>query len=47
MGLGLAVSLELANRMGGGIEYRHDGWSTFTVRLPIAADTITGPQPSG
>lgn len=34
MGLGLSVSLELAERMGGGIDYRYDGWSRFTVRLP-------------
>jgi signal transduction histidine kinase len=46
MGLGLAVSLELTNRMGGGIEYRHDGWSTFTVRLPSAGDTVTWSPPS-
>lgn len=38
MGLGLSVSLELAERMGGGLDYRYDGWSTFTVRLPAKPD---------
>jgi signal transduction histidine kinase len=37
MGLGLTVSRELAQRMGGTIDYHHDGWSVFTVRLPSAA----------
>jgi signal transduction histidine kinase len=43
MGLGLAVSLELTERMGGDIHYCYDGWSTFTVRLPIGPD---GPRRS-
>lgn len=35
VGLGLAVSRELANRMGGTISYsRDDGWTTFTLVLP-------------
>ena len=36
VGLGLAVSQELAMRMGGFIRYtRVDGWTVFTVRLPV------------
>jgi len=36
VGLGLAVSQELAMRMGGFIRYtRVDGWTMFTVRLPV------------
>jgi len=36
VGLGLAVSQELAMRMGGFIRYTHvDGWTMFTMRLPV------------
>ena len=36
VGLGLAVSQELAMRMGGFIRYtRVDGWTMFTMRLPV------------
>jgi len=35
IGLGLAVSLDLARRMNGDLTYRrHDGWSTFRLTLP-------------
>lgn len=35
VGLGLAISQELAMRMGGVIRYgRTDGWTTFVLRLP-------------
>lgn len=35
VGLGLYISRELANAMGGDLEYhRNQGWSRFTLRLP-------------
>ena len=35
VGLGLAISAELANRMGGALSYdRVDGWTRFALRLP-------------
>lgn len=42
VGLGLAISHELAHRMGGSLSYkRADGWTTFTLKLrslPSAGD---------
>jgi PAS domain S-box-containing protein len=36
VGLGLTVSRQLARLMGGDVEYLHrDGWSRFTVRVPL------------
>ncbi len=34
MGLGLTVSRQLAEYMGGRLQYLFDGWSVFEVRLP-------------
>ncbi len=39
VGLGLAVSRELARPMGGDITYHHDGEAVFTLRLPTAERT--------
>ncbi|MEX1037469.1 MAG: HAMP domain-containing sensor histidine kinase [Acidimicrobiia bacterium] len=39
VGLGLAVSQELARRMGGAVLYERSGsWTTFTLRLPSAQE---------
>lgn len=36
VGLGLAISHELANNIGGSLRYnRVDGWTTFTLTLPV------------
>jgi signal transduction histidine kinase len=40
VGLGLAVSRRLARRMGGELEYVHDGWEAiFRLTLPAAEPT--------
>ncbi len=43
VGLGLAISRELAVQMGGDLEYqRVDGWTTFTLRLrPYIGDLLS------
>ena len=39
VGLGLAISNELARRMGGVLRYeRVDGWTKFTLRLPVVPE---------
>jgi signal transduction histidine kinase len=35
IGLGLAVSRELARMMGGDLTYHHDGETVFTLALPL------------
>jgi signal transduction histidine kinase len=42
VGLGLAVSRQLARRMGGDLTYRHDGESVFELTLPRASDQEDG-----
>lgn len=38
MGLGLSISRDLAQLMGGELAYSHEsGWSVFTLRMPCAA----------
>lgn len=40
MGLGLTVSRQLAEAMGGSLTYRFDGWSVFELRLPGLPDPV-------
>ncbi len=39
IGLGLTVSRQLAEHMGGSLQYLFDGWSVFEVRLPSRSST--------
>ena len=42
VGLGLTVSRQLAQMMGGDVTYSHDGtWASFELRLPIAMKEMT------
>lgn len=46
VGLGLAISQELAHGLGGSIRYsRVDGWTTFTLRLRGLPKSSNQPQP--
>jgi len=48
VGLGLTVSRQLAEMMGGRLAYSFDdGWSTFTLELPsVALLEIAGAKPA-
>jgi signal transduction histidine kinase len=45
IGLGLHIAKRLAEGMGGSLEYgRQDGWTEFTVFLPLDADVDLGQE---
>jgi signal transduction histidine kinase len=44
VGLGLAVSRQLATLMGGTLEYRYDAGSVFRLTLPRSVDSVRGPH---
>lgn len=45
VGLGLAISKELAVKMGGTVQYeRIGGWTTFALRLPLYETVSVGPS---
>lgn len=46
VGLGLTVSKQLANLMGGDLAYfRRDGWSVFSLSLPLADGRGSSSEP--
>ncbi|MGD2100863.1 MAG: HAMP domain-containing sensor histidine kinase [Acidimicrobiia bacterium] len=47
VGLGLAISRELATRMGGRLEYDHtDGWTAFSLSVPLSSPGQEAPAPA-